>query len=74
MTCPYCGEGPIYLARVRFTGETVRICGECDTIWRRGGRIPAVTNYSAYAKARGQAPLWESLTLLSAIEEEKEAP
>ena len=35
MLCPYCGEGPIYSAFVPAGGEYIRICAECDTVWKK---------------------------------------
>lgn len=72
MLCPYCGEGPVYHARFLPNGETIRICAECDTVWRKMGSIVEVTNYGAYTKLLELPPLWDQLELLSAVEDRKE--
>ena len=33
--CPFCGEGPIYEAKVKCTQEIIYICAECDTVWEK---------------------------------------
>lgn len=34
-SCPYCGQGALYLMRFRSIQMNSYICDECDTIWRR---------------------------------------
>lgn len=32
--CPYCdGQGEVLNAVIKKTGEKIKICDECDTIW-----------------------------------------
>ena len=73
--CPFCGEGPLWRARFRPTGERIAICQECDAVWPAFPEAGRVTNYTCYAGARGFAPLWDGLELLSVIPpDEKEDP
>ncbi len=74
MLCPYCGEGPIYSAFVPAGGEYIRICAECDTVWRKTDGIIEITNYSSYSETLGQAPLWDNLRQLSVLESGEELP
>ena len=74
MICPYCGEGPVWRARVQANGERIAICQECDTVWRKTSGAIEVTNYTNYAESLGLAPLWDGLTLLSAVKDGEEVP
>ncbi len=72
MTCPYCGQGPVWRAIFRPSGETIRVCEECDTVWRKTNSIVEITNYPSYTKKLGLAPLWDQLELLSVAKDEED--
>lgn len=65
--CPFCGEGPIYQAVVKENLETIYICAECDTVWKRSGENTELTNYTSYMRRLGKSPLWDELELISVV-------
>ncbi len=65
--CPFCGEGPIYEAKVKCTQEIIYICAECDTVWKKNNDEFEATNFSDYMKKRKQAALWTNIELLRAV-------
>lgn len=74
MTCPYCGEGPVYRALDSANGMPLHICAECDTVWLKTGSTVEITNYSSYSEVLGLPPLWDRLRLLSALTGGEEVP
>jgi len=34
MICPYCLQGDILKVRIIPTAEMIKICDECDTVWK----------------------------------------
>ena len=69
MCCPLCGQGPIYRAAVKGTGEVISVCEECDTVWRRTGEGTLVTDLTIHLEEQGLPPRWEELELLATLDE-----
>lgn len=61
IVCPICG-GEVFRADVKRTGETVRVCGECNALWT-GARISAdnSTTFPLYMENHGLKPFWDEL-------------
>ncbi len=61
--CSFCeGEGDIYRARIKLTGEVIFICDECDTVWFNKDIIETeATSFEKVMLDRGLRPLWSEL-------------
>lgn len=61
IVCPLCG-GEVVRARVKNSGEYVRICEGCNALWTEP-RISAdnSTTFAHYMESRGMKPYWNEL-------------
>lgn len=59
--CPLCG-GEVVRATVKQSGDTVRICEECDALWTEPRISPDnCTTFARYMESRGMKPFWNEL-------------
>lgn len=60
--CPLCGSIEVVRARVKQTGDTVRICEGCSALWAEP-RISADNSdtFTHYMESRGLKPFWNEL-------------
>lgn len=66
MWCPRCDQGEIVKAKILATGESVRVCQECDALWTAGVEIQNdnFIDFSTFAKSKGLQGLWTELQVL----------
>lgn len=66
MWCPRCDQGFVKTARIINTGEIVRICEECDALWRSDIEVSAsnFVDYSQYVMPMGLRGLWNDLEII----------
>ena len=64
--CPMCDAGVITGYRVVSSGETIRVCDECDSVWEATDELPgpATTTVEQYLSSRGLPLLRSQLTAL----------
>lgn len=67
--CPFCdGQGVIYKAKIKATGQVVYICDECDTLWKTSNITENdCINFDSYMMALGLQGLWSNLDIISKI-------
>ena len=65
--CPMCDQGVIASYRVVATGETIRVCDECDSVWEATDELPgpASSTVEDHLAVRGRPPLWSELVDLA---------
>jgi uncharacterized Zn finger protein len=66
ITCPRCGQDYVVNAVIRPLNEPIKICPECDSIWR--GDLPVRLDtyqvYGAYMESNGLKGVWDFLEIL----------
>lgn len=68
--CPWCeGNGLIYKAVIKVTGDIIYICDECDLIWK----TPDISLENCYTfgeimSGLGRKDLWSELSNLEPLE------
>jgi hypothetical protein len=62
-----CDAGVIAPYRVNATGETIKVCDECDSVWEETDELPApaTTTVEQLLAARGLPLLWSQLSALA---------
>lgn len=67
--CPRCGQGVLFVATIKKTGETIVVCDECEALWT-DGQEPALDGFQDLAtvlRSKGIDDGWGALE----IKEEK---
>jgi hypothetical protein len=67
--CPRCGQGTLYVATIKMTGEIVVVCEECEALWT-AGQEPTASGFQdlvTLLKSKGIDDGWSALD----IQEEK---
>ncbi len=67
MWCPRCDQGNIVKATILKNGEQIRICEECDAMWKAGDEVSdeTFTDYSSYVEPLGLKGLWTELAIFN---------
>ncbi|MBR1529643.1 MAG: hypothetical protein IJ642_10145 [Oscillospiraceae bacterium] len=66
MICPYCLQGVVLNARIIRTDEKIKICDECDTIWKESETVSEQTGVSSasFMKQRDCSVSWREFEIL----------
>lgn len=64
--CPRCEQGWVVRCRIRGTEDIIKICEECDTVWkdREPTNQPPFVILDEYVTRYGIKPLWSNLDRL----------
>ena len=68
--CPFCiGNGLIYKAVIKVTGDIIYICDECDTGWKTTDITEEnCFNFREIMSALGRKDLWSELSDIKPLE------
>ncbi len=67
MFCPYCNQGLILKAKIKFNKQVIFICDECDTVWNEFEPISNHTGkgLNLFSKELNITPLWNEFELIN---------
>ena len=62
--CPYCGQDYVLKAKVKKTGQIIKICPECYSLWE-GDVLPKCgSGYEIFVKEHGLRNNWDELEII----------
>ncbi|MGW3071999.1 MULTISPECIES: hypothetical protein [unclassified Kitasatospora] len=62
--CPRCDQGWVREYVARGQSEVIRLCEECEALWRAGEQVTKehFGSFDDYMAALGLAPLWSEIS------------
>lgn len=62
--CPYCKQDYILAAKIKKTGQIIKICPECDTVWTDAVSDKDGCGFGKYMKQIGRKGSWDEIELI----------
>ena len=66
LLCPYCRQDYILAAKIKKTGQIIKICPECDTVWTDEVSEKDGCGFGKYMAQYGQTDRWDELEIINA--------